>query len=100
MVDLKVLTEAMGALGEEKVMSLLRDFLATNPTAGDAQQVVNACQQGMAIVGDLFEQGEYFVGDLIFAGELLTNAIEILKPVIGQESSEKIGKIVLGTVHG
>ena len=100
MVDLKVLTDAVGALDEEKVMSLLRDFLATNPTAGDAQQVVNACQQGMAIVGDLFEQGEYFVGDLIFAGELLTNAIEILKPVIGQESSEKIGKIVLGTVHG
>jgi len=48
----------------------------------------------------LFEKEEYFVGDLIFAGELLTNAIEILKPVLGSASSKKIGKIVLGTVAG
>lgn len=100
MVDLKVLKEAVGALDEEKVMSLLKDFVATSPSASEAQQVVNACQQGMTVVGDLFDQGEYFVGDLIFAGELLTNAVSLLKPVIGSSSTEAIGSIVLGTVQG
>lgn len=100
MVDLNVLTQAVGDLEEDKVLALLKDFLATNPGGEEANRVVNACQQGMAIVGDLFEKGEYFVGDLIFAGELLTAAIETLKPVLGGEDTKKIGKIVLGTVEG
>ncbi|NLP36150.1 MAG: cobalamin-binding protein [Firmicutes bacterium] len=100
MLDYEALTKAVGDLDEEDVMSKLEAFVAENPSHEEAQKAVAACQSGMAIVGDLFEQGEYFVGDLIFAGELLTNAIEILKPVLGQVSSEKIGTIVLGTVAG
>ncbi|NLZ93968.1 MAG: cobalamin-binding protein [Firmicutes bacterium] len=100
MLDLKALTEAVGELDEEKVLADLEAFVATNPTEEEAQEAVAACQAGMAIVGDLFEQGEYFVGDLIFAGELLTSAIDVLKPVIGGDSSAKIGTIVLGTVAG
>ncbi|AKL94765.1 cobalamin binding protein [Clostridium aceticum] len=99
-MDLKVLTEAVGELDEDKVLEMLEDFVATNPTEEEAQKVVNACQQGMAVVGDLFDKGEYFVGDLIFAGELLSSAIEALKPVIGSGSTEKVGTIVLGTVEG
>ncbi|HHX74215.1 MAG TPA: cobalamin-binding protein [Firmicutes bacterium] len=100
MFDAEQLRQAVGNLEEDKVMEILQAFVATNPSEDEAQQAVAACQSGMAIVGDLFEQGEYFVGDLIFAGELLTNAIEILKPVLGSASTTKIGKIVLGTVAG
>ena len=100
MVDLKVLTEAVGELDEEKVLELLNEFVASNPSEEEAQAVVGACQKGMAIVGDLFESSEYFVGDLIFAGELLTAAIETLKPVLGSDTSKKIGKIVVATVEG
>jgi len=99
-IDLKLLTEAVGDLDEEKLLGLLNEFVASNPTEEEAQAVVNACQQGMAKVGDLFESGEYFVGDLIFAGELLTQSIEILKPVIGSATGPKVGKIVIGTVEG
>lgn len=100
MVDLEMLTQAVGELDEEKVLALLNEFVATKPGGEEANKVVNACQQGMAIVGELFEKGEYFVGDLIFAGELLTAAIETLKPVLAGVNSSKIGKIVLGTVKG
>jgi methanogenic corrinoid protein MtbC1 len=62
--------------------------------------MVEACQQGMEIVGSKFESGEYFVGDLIFAGVLLTASIEILKPLLGSGGSETKGTIVLGTVAG
>ena len=100
MLDLKALTAAVGELDEEKVVSVLDGFVATNPSEEEAQMAVAACQAGMAVVGDLFEQGEYFVGDLIFAGELLTNAIEVLKPVLGNFEAANVGAIVLGTVSG
>ncbi|MFZ7119955.1 MAG: cobalamin B12-binding domain-containing protein [Eubacteriaceae bacterium] len=101
MIDLKELTLLVGELEEEDALDLLTEYMNSNPTQEHAEMVLRACQEGMEIVGDLFEKGEYFVGDLIFAGELLKGAINILKPAIGVgSSSAKIGKIVIGTVHG
>jgi dimethylamine corrinoid protein len=99
-MDLNLLTQYVGELDEESVIEMLNEFVASNPSEEEAQKVVNACQRGMAIVGDLFDQGEYFVGDLIFAGEVLSGAIDVLKPVIGTDNTEKVGTIVLGTVSG
>jgi len=100
MIDLKKLTEAVGNLEDQEVMEILNELIASNPTEAEAQEAVEACQQGMAKVGELFESGDYFVGDLIYAGELLTEAIDLLKPVLGSGASAKLGKILLGTVHG
>jgi len=55
MLDIKVLTQALGELEEEKVMELLKELTATNQTEAEALEAVGACQAGMAIVGDLFE---------------------------------------------
>ncbi len=100
MADLNLLTKAMGELDEDQVMSTISDFMASNPSKEDTLKMMNACQQGMAVVGDLFDSGEYFVGDLIYAGELLTKTIETIKPALKGESSAKVGKMVLGTVQG
>jgi methanogenic corrinoid protein MtbC1 len=100
MVDLKELTKAVGELDEEKVQLMLTEFVASNPSEEDAQAAVNACQEGMKVVGDLYERSEYFVGDLIFAGELLSTAINSLKPVLASENKSNAGSIILGTVHG
>lgn len=100
MLDLKVLTQALGDLEEDQVMDLLKEFVATNPSEAEALEAVAACQAGMSIVGNLFESGDYFVGDLIFAGELLTEAINVLKPALGGDASVVVGTILLGTVHG
>ncbi|WKY44994.1 cobalamin-dependent protein [Eubacteriaceae bacterium ES2] len=100
MLDLKLLTTAMGELEEDQVLDLLKDFVAGSPSEADALEAVAACQAGMAIVGESFEAGDYFVGDLIFAGELLTEAISVLKPALGSGGSTVAGTILLGTVHG
>lgn len=100
MIDLQALTQAVGDLDEKAILTMINDFVATNPNGEDAQKVVFACQQGMAIVGDLFEKNEYYVGDLIFAGELLSQTIELLKPVLSGVATEKVGSIVIGTVQG
>jgi len=100
MIDLQKLTQAVGDLDEKTVLGLLNEFVASAPSEADAQEVVSACQKGMTIVGDLFEKNEYYVGDLIFAGELLTSSLDIIKPVLGQGSSAKVGAIVIATVEG
>jgi hypothetical protein len=100
MIDVKMVMQALGELDEDRVIAALTEFVASGPTEAEALNVVNACQQGMAIIGELFEKGEYFVGDLIYAGDLMTRAIDIIKPVLQDTSSSKIGKIVLGTVKG
>lgn len=100
MLDLNELTQSLGDLEEDQVIDLLKEFAATNPSEAEALQAVGACQAGMAIVGDLFENGEYFVGDLIFAGELLTEAINVLKPSLGSGATKVLGTILLGTVQG
>jgi methanogenic corrinoid protein MtbC1 len=60
---------------------------------------MEACQKGMDTVGKLFEEGEYFVGDLIYAGELMTDAVEVLKPYLaaGEAAGSKT-RMILCTV--
>ncbi len=97
MIDYEKLASAMGELDEETVISILKQVMAEG---GDASKAMDACQQGMDTVGKLFESGEYFVGDLIFAGELMTEAVAILKDalVAGESGEGKKVKMVLCTV--
>lgn len=100
MIDLDVLTRSVGELDEDKIQGLLDEFVKSGPSEEDAQRTVAACQKGMGMVGELFEKGEYFVGDLIYAGAILSDALNVLKPVMGAASGAKTGTIVLGTVQG
>jgi methylmalonyl-CoA mutase cobalamin-binding domain/chain len=100
MIDTAKLKQIVGELNEDEVNKTLDQFLASNPSSEETQKVVDACQQGMEIVGNNFENGEYFVGDLIFAGELLAASIEKLKPFLGSGGAGTKGTIVLGTVAG
>ena len=101
MIDATLLKQALGDLEEDRVESLLDEFVEGSPSAEEAQQVVEACQQGMEIVGDNFEAGTYFVGDLMYAAQILTNSLEKLKPLMGAGSGQAAkGVIVLGTVQG
>ncbi|MCL2579281.1 MAG: cobalamin-dependent protein [Oscillospiraceae bacterium] len=100
MADVLAIKQAVGDLDEGSVTEKLNAFIASGPGEDEVQAVVAACQQGMEIVGEKFGEGEYFVGDLIFAGELLTDCIDMLKPLLGGEVGGSRGTIVLGTVEG
>lgn len=97
MTDFEKLAEAMGELEEDTVIEILEQVMADG--GEDAPKAMEACQKGMEIVGQLFESGEYFVGDLIYAGELMTQALEIMKDalVVSDNSCAKT-KLLLCTV--
>ena len=61
---------------------------------------MQACQEGLEVVGRRFEEGEYFVGDLVFAGELMGRVMDIIRPALSGDGRESIGKMILCTVKG
>ena len=44
--------------------------------------------------------GEYFVGDLIYAGELMTQAVEILRTALAGGGGAEKGRMIMCTVKG
>ena len=96
MFNYEVMKDAMADLEEEKLLSLLDEVMADG--GANAQKAMEACLEGMSEVGQRFEAGEYFVGDLIFAGEILTEGMEKIKPALAKGGDEKIGRVLLCTV--
>ena len=94
MIDFENLAVAMGELDEDTVKELLEAVSTTE----EANAAMEACQKGMNEVGKLFEEGEYFVGDLIYAGEIMTDAVEVLKPYLTSGEGSAKAKMVLCTV--
>ena len=94
MIDFEKLAVARGELDEDTVKELL-EAVSSNEEAG---QAMDACQKGMNEVGRLFEEGEYFVGDLIYAGEIMTDAVEVLKPYLTAGDGTAKAKMIICTV--
>lgn len=97
MENFEELKVAMGELNEDRVVEILNEVMADG--GNQAQEAMTACQEGMNVVGKYFEDGEYFVGDLIYAGELMTGAVDILKPALVGAAKENSGKVLLCTVQ-
>ncbi len=94
----QALIDAIAEMEDEQAISLATEMIegGTSPL-----EILEACKEGMAIVGDRFEKGEYFVPELILAGEMLKQISEIVKPHLTAESdAPKLGKVLLGTVQG
>lgn len=97
MIDFEKLAQSMGELDEDAVVEILNQVMAEGGV--EAAGAMEACQKGMDMVGKLFEDGEYFVGDLIYAGELMTQAVEIMKDALAAgDSSGPKTKMILCTV--
>jgi len=80
--------------------NLLAALSAIAQSGEHAELALEALQNGMSKVGDRFEEGEYFVSDLIYAGAIMTEAMEILKPLISSETGGDSGRLILCTVKG
>lgn len=94
-MDMNLLRQAMCDLEEDRLLELTREAAERAEHAEDA---LSALQAGMDDVGQRFEAGEYFVGDLIYSGELMTEAMEILRPVLFSGGGAGLGKMILCTV--
>lgn len=94
------LVEHLSDMNEDDALTLARSML---DEGADPLRVLALCRDAMDIVGKRFEQGEYFLPELVLAGEMLETIGAIAKPLIVHapgESPAKLGKVLIGTVHG
>lgn len=57
--------------------------------------------KGIQRVGELFANGEYFLPELIIGAEAMKKALAVLEPaMVGDQSRQVVGTVILGTVEG
>jgi len=86
---------------EDEALALANKMLLEEHA--DPMRVLELCRTAMDEVGKRFEEGEYFLPELVLAGDMLENISKVAKPLITQDSEssqQKLGKILIGTVHG
>ena len=93
------LIDAITDMREDDALEITDALLESG---ADPLAVLDDCRQAMEIIGQRFEEGDCFVPELILAGEMLKEISAKVKPLIQEQtgSTEKLGKIVFGTVEG
>jgi methylmalonyl-CoA mutase cobalamin-binding domain/chain len=92
------IAEAVSALAEKRVLSLVEEALAAGENSAD---IVRAVQAGMRAVGERYEQQDIYLAGLIMAGEIYRGVMKLAGP--GLESKlvgNTSGRVLLGTVAG
>jgi methylmalonyl-CoA mutase cobalamin-binding domain/chain len=80
---------------EEESIKKAKEYL---DGGGDAQELLDICRDAMGVIGDKFEKGEYFLSELLLGGEIFSSIMEYALPMLKDADTQKLGKIVLGTV--
>jgi methanogenic corrinoid protein MtbC1 len=94
------LVTAIVEMMEDEAMTLTRRYL---DQGAPPLSVLDAYREALDIIGKRFEEGKYFVPELILSGEMMKQASEWIKPLIGEQKKDegkKVGKFLLGTVEG
>ncbi|MFX1450609.1 MAG: B12-binding domain-containing protein [Promethearchaeota archaeon] len=92
------LVEAIINLEEDASLKLTHERIDGGE---DPLTILNEVREAMAEIGRLFEKNEYFLPDLMMSGEILRQISDIITPKLKEiKSTEKLGKILLGTVAG
>ncbi len=94
--------ELINAITEMREEDALKLTAAILDSGGNPQSVLDDCRQAMEVIGKRFECGESFIPELIYAGEMLSEISNIVKPHLMQQgaAAKKIGKVIIGTVQG
>lgn len=97
MSDFTTLKESLATCDEPGVMQAI-DSLQQKGVKAD--QIVTACNEGMALLGERFDSGDAFIPDLMFAGMIMKKVMTLLAPQLVGDSQIKTGKtLLIGTVQ-
>jgi methanogenic corrinoid protein MtbC1 len=104
MVEMSVntLDSLAKTVGEVEDSGRVRDLVnrALSEGVAPVDIVERGLRRGMDTVGKKYEAGEYFLSELLYAGDLVSEALEVLKPLLRSGRAERKGVIVIGTVRG
>ena len=89
---------ALVACEKEKLNRLVNEALQKDVPAKD---ILNqGLISGMDIVGERMQKGDMFIPEVLMAAQCMARAVELLKPLLGDEDQKAAGHIIIGTVKG
>jgi len=92
------LINAISNLQEKPALALVQERISRGD---DPIVIIGDCSKGMQLVGERYEAGEYFLAGLIMAGEIFSQVMEWLQPLVEQQiTGQASGRILVGTVQG
>lgn len=98
MADFTEIKNALVELDGPHLLELVNTALAEGVAA---DTILNeGLIAGMDIVGEKMENEDLFIPEVLMAAQMMSQAVEILTPLLGEESSAAAGRVVIGTVKG
>ena len=92
------LTKSVVDGDSEQAVLLAKDVIKQGLDINDV--ILNGLNEGMKIVGELYEKKEYFLPEIIIAADALYDALAILNPHLESQDLEKKATVVTGVVRG
>ena len=84
--------------GEPGVKELVCQAIEENLPPG---KILTEClNKGMDEVGRLYENGDYLIPDMLAAAECVSEAMDMLEPLLVKEDVKSMGRFVIATVEG
>jgi dimethylamine corrinoid protein len=95
---LERLKQAIIELQEDEVPKLLKEGLEMG--VAPLELIMDGLSPGLTFIGEAFEKQQAFMSDLVIAGEIMNDAVEMLRPVMEAGGEFKGETMVIGTVEG
>jgi methanogenic corrinoid protein MtbC1 len=92
--EVKAMVEAGKA---KRIPGLVQEAL---DEGSDAKDILQAMVDSMKVVGDKFSAGEIFVPEMLMAAKSMNKGVDVLKPLMVEDSSSSYGTCIIGTVAG
>ncbi len=98
MTDFNLLKDTLVNLDADRLIPLVNQALESGASASD---ILNkGLIAGMDIVGERMEKQEMFIPEVLMAAQVMSQCVNILKPLLGDDDSATRGCVVIGTVKG
>ncbi len=91
------LANAVSTLDEEKVYSMVLDFLKQGLSQVEIQRCISV---GMNLVDGFYRSGEYFMADLLYAEHIYYNVLLFEEMKLENSAAEAAGRVVIGSMSG
>jgi 5-methyltetrahydrofolate--homocysteine methyltransferase len=98
MADLDSIKDTLKKGDIEKLKELVQGELDQGVAASEILN--DGLVSGMDEVGEMMETGEMFIPEVLRSAKAMGAAVEILKPLLGEDEISASGKVVVGTVKG
>jgi len=93
-----LIEEAIAELKRDLALAAVRETMAQGI---EPLEIVQKCQQGMAVVGQRFEKGDYFLAELMHSARIFQSVMAVIEEKfdVSQEDGAS-SKVVIGTAAG